>query len=192
MTILQILAGAFYLLNKIFLSFSERNHRKEKEQEARYWRINAWVVYLIGLPPWVILFIMNRNWIAASVEASGAPAMLLGLITATRGINTPAPKWLDRLALLCIPLGFGYSFYDFGGLNTLNQWLEVALTGSFLIGTYRLAKERRDGYLWYIAMHVSCGWLMLAQDYFWLLIQQIVSLVFIIYAYNEARKTRAS
>ena len=188
---LQLLGGGFYLLNKIFLSFSERARNRGDEAKARHWRIASWVVYLVGLPSWVIIFISWRNWIAASVEASGAPAMILGLIIALRGTTKNPPRWLDRLALVCIPLGFAYSLYDFGGLNTINQWLEIGLVGGFLIGTYLLAKERASGYLWYVLMHVTCGWLMWIQDCPWLFLQQVVSLGFIADAYFMTRRQKA-
>ena len=190
--VLQWLGGGFYLLNKIFLSFSERARNRGDEAKARKWRIASWVVYLVGLPPWVIIFISWRNWIAASVEASGAPAMLLGLVIALRGTTKNPPRWLDHLALVCIPLGFGYSLYDFGGITTINQWLEIGLVLGFLVGTYLLAKERASGYLWYVLMHVTCGWLMWIQGYPWLFFQQLVSLVFIVDAYRMTQKRRAT
>lgn len=188
--LLQWLAGGFYLLNKVFLQFSEYSWKKKENVRARQWRIASWGVYLVGLPAWVIIFIVERNWIAASVEASGVPGMLLGLVLAVRGTTTNPPKWLDRLALVCIPLGFGYSLWDFGGLTTINQWLEIALVGGFLIGTYKLALEQMDGYLWYVLMHVSCGWLMWIEGYRWLFFQQAVSLLFIVDAYRVARARR--
>lgn len=188
--LLQWLGGGFYLLNKIFLWFSERARRQGNQEETRKWRIASWVVYLFGLPPWVIIFVSWRNWIAASVEASGVPAMLLGLVIALRGTTNNPPQWLDYLALVCIPLGFGYSLYDFGGITTINQWLEIGLVLGFLVGTYLLAKERASGYLWYILMHVTCGWLMWIQGYPWLFFQQLVSLVFIVDAYRMTQKHR--
>lgn len=187
--LLQWLGGGFYLLNKVFLSFSERARKRQKHSLARKWRIASWAVYLAGLPPWVIIFIGWRNWIAAGVEASGAPSMLLGLVTALRGNPKAAPRWLDRLALAFVPLGFVYSLYDFGGLNTLNQWLEIGLVIGFLVGTYQLAKEKPSGYLWFVLMHVSCGWLMWVQGYPWLFGQQVVSLIFIADAYLAQRRT---
>jgi hypothetical protein len=189
---LQLLAGGFYLLNKIFLAFSERARLRKNETRARKWRIASWMVYLAGLPPWVIIFVIWHNWIAASVESSGAPAMLLGLVTAIRGRDKKPPRWLDGLALICIPLGFAYSLYDFGGINTINQWLEIALVAGFLIGTYLLAKEKPYGYLCYVIMHISCGWLMWIQNYPWLFFQQIISLGFVIYAFIMALRQRAS
>ncbi|HLD06057.1 MAG TPA: hypothetical protein VJC16_00800 [Candidatus Nanoarchaeia archaeon] len=184
--LLQVLGGLFYLLNKVFLWLSE--HTQGNRRRSRQWRIASWAVYLAGLPPWVILFVCNRNWIAATVEASGAPAMLLGLLTALRGTTEDPPRWLDRLALICIPLGFAYSLYDFGGLTSFTQWLEIGLVAGYLVGTYQLAKERRSGYLWYVLMHLACGWLMWVQGYPWLFWQQMVSLVFIVDACRVARK----
>lgn len=189
--LLQVWGGAGYLLNKIFLWFSEHARNGGKNANVRKWRIASWAVYLFSLPPWVIIFVMWRNWIAASVEASGAPAMLLGLVLALRGTTDNPPRWLDRLAFICIPLGFSYSLYDFGGVTTINQWLEIGLVLGFLVGTYLLAKERVGGYLWYVLMHVTCGWLMWIQGYPWLFLQQLVSLVFIADAYRVARKHRA-
>ncbi len=188
---LQWLGGGFYLFNKIFFSFSERARNHSNEVITRKWRIASWVVYLAGLPPWVIIFVKERNWIAASVETSGVPAMLLGLVIALRGTTKNPPRWLDRLALVCIPLGFAYSLYDFGGLNTINQWLEIGLVVGFLIGTYLLAKERAGGYLWYVLMHITCGWLMYIESYPWLFLQQIISLGFIVDAYRMTQKWKA-
>jgi len=116
--------------------------------------------------------------------------MLLGLIIALRADPRKAPRWLDQTAFVFIPLGFAYSLYDFGGLTTPNQLLEIGLVVGFLIGTYELAKERSDGYLWFVLMHVSCGWLMWIQGYPWLFLQQVVSLLFIADAYLTTRKLR--
>jgi len=186
--VLQWLGGGFYLLNKIFLSWSEHAKLRSDARRARQWRILSWIVYLAGLPPWVIIFVRKHNWIAAALEAGGAPAMTLGLVTAIRGTAKNPPRWLDRFALLCIPVGFAYSLYDFGELTAVSQWLEIALVLGFLVGTYLLARERASGYLWYVLMHVSCGWLMYRQGFPWLAAQQAASLIFIVDAYAVTRR----
>ncbi len=186
--LLQWLGGGFYLLNKIFFSFSERRQRRGDARLAKKWRIASWAVYLVGLPPWVIIFIYWHNWIAASVEASGAPSMVLGLVMAMRGHQSSPPRWLNRIAYVCIPIGLAISLYDFGGITTLNQCLEIGLVAGFLIGTYQLALHRYSGYLWYILMHVACGWLMWIQQFPWLAAQQAVSLLFIFDAYWVASR----
>lgn len=188
--LLQWIGGVFYLLNKIFFSFSEHSLNQKNKVNARRWKIASWVVYLIGLPSWVIIFIKEHNWIAASVEASVIPAMFLGLVIALRGLNKNSPHWLDRLAFVCVPIGLACSLYDFGALNTWNQWLEIALAAGFLVGTYMIAKEKAGGYLWYVLMHISCGWLMWRENYKWLFLQQAVSLIFIVDAYLTQKKRK--
>ena len=191
MLILQLIAGGFYLLNKVFLSLAERARRSGNEDNARSWRIASWVVYLIGLPPWVILFGIWHNWIAMSVEASAAPAMVVGLISALHGTDKKVPSWLDRLAIICVPLGFAYSLHDFGGLTKLTQWLEIGTVIGFLVGTYQLAKERTNRYLWFVLMHLSCGALFWVQHSPWLVLHQTVSLAFIVDAHLTQRRTKS-
>jgi hypothetical protein len=74
---LQIWGGLFYLLNKIFFSQAERS---KTTMRRRVWRIRSWIVYLAGLPAWIIVFTSEHNWIAAGVESGGAPAIIVGLI----------------------------------------------------------------------------------------------------------------
>jgi len=183
--IIQLIGGTFYLLNKIFLSVTER--KESVEPENKTWRVWAWIVYLVGLPAWIILFIREHNWIAAALETGGAPSMVLGLTIAIRG-QGKVPKWLDIVALIAIILGLGYSYYDFHGIKTLNQWLELGIVTGFLIGTYQLAHERLSGYLWYLFMCSCCCILMYREKYLWLVAQQIVSIGFIFDAYFMRRK----
>lgn len=188
-TLMQIIGGVFFLLNKIFFSVGER----QRYEGASYqkWRILAWISYIIGLGPWVVIFIWERNWIAASVETSGLPSMVLGLIIALRGGDPEkAPKWLNNLALGFIPIGIGVSVWDFGGFSSWNQLLELGLVIGYAIGTYQLAREKNIGYLWYVLMHVCCGTLMWLQDYQWLMWQQIISLGFIADAYYMSCKKK--
>jgi hypothetical protein len=177
---LQIWAGGFYLLNKIFFSRKERSLSKI---EFKKWQTRSWAVYLIGLPAWVIIFVLERNWIAAALEAGGAPSMILGLIIAIRGKDGEI-KWLRYIALAALILGLGYSLYDFGGITTPNQFLELGIVTGYLIGTYMLAREDPKGYIWFLFMILSCGSLMALQEYWWLMGQQIVSFFFVFDAYR--------
>lgn len=187
--LLQWVGGICYLLNKIFLAKAEQSADQHQYYQERYFRIAAWLIYIVGLPCWVIILIWWRNWIAASVEAAGLPAMILGLVMALKNESDyRPPRWLDWLSRLAIALGFTVSLYDFGGITTINQVLEIVLVIGFLIGTYQLAYKRASGYLWYVLMHVACGWLMFIQDYPWLGAQQIVSLLFIWWAWQSSRK----
>ncbi len=192
MLILEIVACMGYLLQKVFLWAAERSQDHKDEVRERRWRIAAWAVYMVGLPPWMIIFIREHNWIAGLVEASGFPAMVLGLAIAIRGSQEKLPPWIYKLAIICAVLGFGASLYDFRGIKTLNQWLEIGLVLGYLIGTYQLAIERANGYAWYVLMHVCCGLLMWIQHSPWLCLQQVASLIFIVAAYrrNHQRNTQ--
>ena len=171
--------GGLYIINKVFFSISERSSNDEIKKK---WRILAWFFYLIAFPAWVIVFALEHNWVAAFVELGGAPAMLVGLIVALRGQGTE-PRWLDYVAQFSVIIGLGFSLYDFGGITSLNQILELCVSAGFLAGTYVLAKEKSSGYLWFILANISCSILMYRESFLLLMVQQILSLVFVIDAY---------
>jgi len=181
---LQIWGGLFYLLNKIFFSQAERSHATSSRMA---WRIRSWIVYLAGIPAWVIVFVSEHNWIAASVESGGAPAMIMGLIIVGRGHGTE-PKWLDRIAKLSVLVGIALSIFEFGGINTPYQVLELGIATGFLMGTYMMAKDNAIGYFWLMLGNVSCASLMGIEGYFILMIQQLVSLIFVTDAFLVRRK----
>lgn len=183
--ILQIWGGGFYLLNKIFLWLAESNKGSSKE---RKWRIWAWAIYLLGLPAWLVIFWINRNWILGAVELGGAPAMFMGLLIAVRGLNKKIPQWLDRLAQIAVVVGLASSLYDFGGITTLKQWLELGVAVGFLFGTYMLAKKNPRGYHWYQLMNASAAALMLVQGYYGLAVLQVISIGFVTKAYLDQKK----
>lgn len=185
---LQIWGGVFYLLNKIFFSRAERS---KNERLRRVWRIRSWIVYLAGLPAWVVVFISEHNWIAAGVESGGAPAMTIGLIIAWRGHGNE-PKWLDYVAKLSVLIGLTLSFYEFGGIKTLNQVLELGIAAGFLMGTYMMAKDKVQGYFWLMLGNVSCASLMGLEGFLLLMAQQTVSLFFVTDAYLARRQTLIS
>ena len=73
--LLQIWGGSCYLSNKILFSVAE----SQSESIKRKLKIFGWLTYLLGVPAWVIILVSHNDWIAASIEAGGIPAMLLGL-----------------------------------------------------------------------------------------------------------------
>jgi hypothetical protein len=185
-TMLQLWGGLFYLLNKIFYSAAERSDDNQK----RRWLIWAWTTFLIGLPAWIWLFVINERWMAAAIEVGGAPAMLLGLIIVIKGEEKNSPRWLDYLARLAAILGFVYSVYQVGGLKTMTQFLEIGLVSGFLGGTYLLAKQKAQGYLWFLLMHFSTALLMYIDSSPWLAFQQVISIGFVGDAYIAQNKRR--
>ncbi|MFP3043791.1 multidrug transporter [Treponema primitia] len=180
---LQIWGGSAYLLAKILLSHAEGL------RDDRIWRMAGWSMYLFGLPAWVILLAGRRNWIAAANEVGGGPSLLLGLLLAWKRLDR-APKFFDWavriVTYIMIVLGTVYSLYSFGGLTAFSQALEIGVTIGFLLGSFLLAGKNPAGWLFYGLMVISMGSLMFIQGKIILIIQQGVSLVFVISGFARA------
>jgi len=205
--ILIVVGGVAYLLNKIFFWAFERS-REEKPfawawltrfvrgLEPVDWHIASWSIYLVGLLPWVIVFLSRRNYIAALLEAGAGPSMVAGLLNDLREKSgrpkKKAEKWLDWFAWICIATGLTYSLHDFGGLTALSQYLELGLVAGFLVGTALLAIKHPSGYLCYVLMHVFCAWLMYTQGTYWMVWQQAISLIFIVDSFRLAHRRSSS
>ena len=186
--VLQAWGGGFYLCNKIFFALAEGKAPRAK----RRFRIWGWTVYILGVPAWVIILVGKHDWIAASIEAGGIPAMSFGLFNVYR--NTAIPnKVFDFIAsfatYLFLTLGVCYSLYDYGGITSISQLLELGVTFGFLIGSYLLAKNRLLGWPFFMLMNGSMGALMLIQHKPLLAVQQLVSLSFVVYGFSVALKT---
>ncbi len=186
--ILQAWGGGFYLLNKILFAFAEGKRPDTKRQL----RLLGWVVYLLGVPAWVIILIGKHNWIAASIEAGGIPAMLFGLFNVYRNNKTP-DKGLDLVVSLVtylfVMMGVSYSLYDYGGITSSSQLLEMGVMVGFLLGSYLLAKNKVAGWLFFMLMNGSMATLMLMQHKPLLTAQQLFSLCFVIYGFTIALRT---
>jgi hypothetical protein len=186
--ILQAWGGGLYLLNKAFFALAEG---KDKARKRRF-RILGWTVYILGVPAWIIILIGKHDWIAASIEAGGIPAMIFGLCNAYRDTHIPNKK-LDLVAACftyaALLFGVGYSLYDYGGITSATQLLEIGVMIGFLVGSYLLAKKNVSGWLFFMLMNVSMATLMLLQNKPLLSIQQLLSLCFVIYGFTMARRT---
>lgn len=182
---LQSWGGLFYLSNKIFFALAEASGHQRK----RHLKLIGWTVYLLGVPAWVIILLSKHDWIAASLELGAIPSMLLGWYCVYRQLIKP-PRLFDRFAATStyffLLLGLGYSLFDFGGIRSLSQLLELAAAGGFLIGSYQLAGNRLSGWLFFIVMNASMGALMLLHGKHILAIQQCVSLCFVIAGFTVA------
>lgn len=178
--LLQVWGGVFYLLNKVFFAFAEG----KIETVKRRLKIVGWMVYILGVPAWVIILIDKRNWIAAAIESGGLPAMIFGLYNVCKAEKTPNQTF-DRITsgftYSFLVLGVCYSIYDFGGITSLSQVLEMGVMVGFLIGTYLLAKNNAYGWFFFMLMNGSMGSLMFLQNKPILAFQQLVSLCFVVY-----------
>jgi hypothetical protein len=180
---LQVWGGAGYLLAKILLAHAEgiENDRK--------WRAAGWVMYLAGLPAWVVLLAAKQNWIAAANEAGGAPALILGLVLTLKNLDK-TPRYIDwgikGFTYCMIVIGTLYSLYWFNGITTFSQILELGVTVGFLLGSYLLAKRKSTGWLLLAIMLISMGILMYIQGKTILIIQQAISLLFVINGFTRS------
>ena len=187
--ILQIWGGLFYLTNKICLALAEGISKSRKRQL----KIFGWVIYISGVPAWVIILTLKHDWIAASIEAGGVPAMLFGLYNVfkkSENHNKIFDIMTSLLTYAFILFGTGYSLYDYGGLTSISQLLELGVMIGFLLGSYLLAKSRTYGWLLFMLMNASMGTLMIIQNKPILACQQAVSLCFVVYGFVAATKIR--
>ena len=186
---LQIWGGSFYLINKILFALAEGKKQKIK----RNLKLSGWAIYIFGVPAWVIILLSEQNWIAASIEAGGVPSMFLGLYTVYQESNSPN-RLFDKVASFftygSIALGVGYSLLDYGGFTSFSQFLEMGVMVGFLLWSYLLAKNNRTGWLFFMIMNGSMATLMLIQHKPLLVLQQIVSLSFVIYGFRASRKIK--
>lgn len=186
---LQIWGGGCYLSNKILFSVSEAY----EETLRRKLKILGWIIYIVGVPAWVIILAGHNNWIAASIEAGGLPAMMLGLYNTIHN-HQRVNRLFNAVVSFCtwssLIFGVGYSLLDYGGITSVTQVLEVGVMLGFLLGSYLLAKGNIQGWLFFMLMNISMALLMLIQDKPVLLLQQLLSLGFVIYGFNRARKPR--
>lgn len=185
--ILQIWGGVSYLANKVLFALSE----SKQGQPKKNLKINGWVIYILGVPAWVTILVSHHDWIAASIEAGGIPAMLLGLYNAYHD-NQRSHRWFNKFVTLCtyssLTFGLLYSVKHHGGITSISQVLEMGVMLGFLIGSYLMAKNNPAGWLFFMLMNLSMGALMLLQDKPILVAQQLVSLCFVVYGFNKSRR----
>lgn len=183
---LQIWGGVFYLLNKILLALSEG----KKVSSRKTLKLSAWTTYILGVPAWIIILVSHHNWIAASIEAGGIPAMLLGLYNAYHDNKKPN-KIFNNIVTICtyssLLFGLSYSVNYHSGINSISQTLEVGMMLGFLLGSYYLARNNNIGWVFFMLMNMSTATLMLLQEKPILMVQQLMSLCFVFYGYNKAR-----
>ena len=184
--VLQIWGGAFYLANKILFAVSEGKQGLPKKNL----KIKGWIIYILGVPAWVSILIAHQDWIAASIEAGGVPAMLLGLYN-TYYDHKKDNKRFNQIVTFStyasLLFGLLYSVMVHAGITSISQLLEIGVMIGFLLGSYLIAKNNPAGWLFFMLMNLSMAILMLLQDKPILMAQQLVSLGFVIYGFIQSR-----
>jgi len=183
---LQIWGGSCYLLNKVLFSASESQNQSLK----RKLKILGWLIFILGVPAWVIILVSNNNWIAVAIEAGGIPAMLLGLYNTIHNhqkVNRVFNRIVSISTYSSVVFGLSFSIYHHAGITSLTQVLEIGIMLGFLLGSYLLAKGNSNGWLFFMLMNISMATLMLIQEKPVLMVQQLVSLCFVIYGFTKSR-----
>lgn len=185
--ILQVWGGSFYLLNKVLFAIAEGREARV----GKTLKIVGWIVYILGVPAWVIILGGHNDWIAASIEAGGLPAMFFGLYN-TFYENKRQNKLLSKIVSLCtysaLVFGLYYSLNIYGGITSITQILEMGVMLGFLLGSYLLAQNNPKGWVLFMLMNISMAVLMLIQGKHILMMQQIISLGFVIYGFSKTRQ----
>jgi len=171
---LQFWGGIGYLSSKVFIV------RAEFLSYDRNCRLIGWIVYLLGLPAWVILFVSKQNWIAAAVEIAGIPSIILGMVITWKQNNNPN-KYIDwsirAFTGITILLGIIFSIHTFGGVKKFSQVLELIIIFGILVSNYLLARRSPYAWLTFTSGHISTGTLMYIQNKPMLFVQQMLSLI---------------
>lgn len=187
--LLQIWGGGCYLANKILFSVSE----SQNDLIRRRLKIVGWLIYILGVPAWVIILVSHNDWIAASIEAGGVPAMLLGLYNTIHN-HQKQSQVFNRIVSLCtyfsLAFGLSLSIYHYGGIASVTQILEVGVMLGFLLGSYFLAKGNINGWLFFMLMNISMTSLMFIQEKPVLMAQQLLSLCFVFYGFIKSRSNQ--
>ncbi|MDX1341742.1 MAG: hypothetical protein R3227_05295 [Reinekea sp.] len=184
--ILQFWGGLFYLANKILFALAERQAKAQRRQL----KLIGWLVYILGVPAWVIIMIDHNNWIAAAIEAGGVPAMLLGLYNTYQG-KLSASRLINHsvaaATYAAVAFGLIYSLLLNGGVTSLSQVLELGIMTGFLLGSYFLAKSNPVGWLFFMLMNLSMATLMGLQGKPILMTLQLLSFSFVFYGFIQVR-----
>lgn len=185
--ILQLWGGLFYLLNKALFAIAEG----QAKTTYRRCKVSGWLFYILGAPAWVTILLSHNDWIAASIEAGGVPAMFLGLYNAYHSNRRPTTAFINGFISLCtygsLVLGLSYSLYHHGGIISISQVLEIGVMIGFLLGGFLLAKNNPVGWIFFMLMNLSMAGLMMVQGKSILMVQQLLSLSFVIYGFAQSR-----
>jgi len=140
----------------------------------------------------VIILVGHQDWIAASIEAGGIPAMLLGLYNTYhdhKKSHKPFNTFVSFSTYGSLVSGLLYSFNLHGGISSIAQVLEIGVMLGFLLGSYYMAKNNPSGWLFFMLMNLSMASLMFLQDRPILMAQQLLSFCFVFYGFKKSRKS---
>lgn len=189
LNLLQIFAGGFYFLNKVFLLLVYLVPNKR----IKTTNILASIVYPFGLPFWIIIFYLEKDFIALSLELGGLFSMILSIRTSTKGKDNKTvlyEKICLYITFFFLVFGTFSSLYTHSGITSFTQVLEIFIVVGFLVGTYKMARQSSEVYYWFSFMNLSCATLMLIQENPILFGFQICSLICMVTGAYLSRKNK--
>jgi hypothetical protein len=184
---LQVWGGSFFLVSKMLFALAEGKPINAKSRL----KVIGWSIYILGVPAWVIILLGNHNWIAASIEAGGIPAMLLGLYLTYKHQQKPHESFSVLVIFCtytCLAFGLMKSLAMNGAGLSITQIMELGVMAGFLLGNYYMAKSNPCGWLFFMLMNISMASLMYLQQNRILMAQQLLSLCFVCYGFMKTRK----
>ncbi len=115
--------------------------------------------------------------------------MLLGLYNSYYE-NQQQQKLFTLIVVCCtyvsLTIGLSYSIYHHAGITAISQVLEIAVMFGFLLGSYAIANNNAYGWCFFMLMNLSMAALMLLQGKTILMLQQLVSLGFVVYGFKKS------
>jgi len=123
-----------------------------------------------------------------AIEVITIVPILYIIVLAVRRSEENPPAWLDWASRVAAVIGILLSFWWLGGLTHLSQLFEFGSLVGVVAGTYLLGRGKLSGYIWFLLMNASCGFLMLIQGYYIMATQQLLSLAFVLDAYHIRKK----
>jgi len=115
--------------------------------------------------------------------------MFLGLYVSWARGKKPSKgvyRLVTALTYAALAIGVANSLYVYGGLTTSSQFLEIGVMFGFLLSGYYIAKDKSVGWLFFMLGNISMAALMFIEGAVILMVQQLISLVFVVYGYKKS------
>ncbi len=117
--------------------------------------------------------------------------MLLGLYISWHNHRKPSKLIYHIVTVLTytvLTIGVGFSIKHHGGINSFTQLLEIGVMFGFLLSGYYIAKNNPIGWLFFMIGNICMAALMYLQNAQILMVQQLISLFFVVYGFINSIK----
>ncbi|MBI5414286.1 hypothetical protein HZA38_02110 [Candidatus Peregrinibacteria bacterium] len=143
----EILGGFLYFLSKVFLSYVGESDKKKI-------RI-GWIVYLLGVPSWVIILWHYQSYIFCGTELAGGIVIFRGLISSFQEKKKTEFDSIDIGICVLVFLITLWHTVQTVGFESIVPYLEVIIAVGFPLGGYLRRKENIFCWYAFTAMHLA-------------------------------------